>query len=210
MELSEILEHYIQQSPFAGEMEMVQLLRDVARSRNTGIAFSYEDKRSAFLLFVSGEPEGAIWLDPKGLLYGNKAVYLMKPRDIFRFYLVEEDAVERLAMVCRILDRNLLSSGSPREIPVFPPETGGVGVLVITVLKDGVTVGGMHVSVRKQGRVVGSGVTGGNGTISFRLLHGEYSCTVLDSGRVLRSYPITLHSSSATARIDLPSAGQPA
>ena len=209
MELAEILEQYIQQSPCAGEMEMEQLIRNVARSRNTGIAFSREDKRSAFLLFVRGEPEGAIWLDPKGLLFGNKAVYQMKPHDIFRLYLIEGDAVERLAMVCRILDRNLLSSGSPREIPIFTPETGGVGVLVITVLKDGATVGGIHVSVRKQGRVVGSGVTGGNGTISFRLLHGEYNCTVLDSGRVLRSYPITLHSSSASATIDLPAAGHP-
>ena len=62
----------------------------------TGIAVAKEPERELYLAFINGEPEGAIYIDEKGTLYGDKAVMMLTDRESYVLYEVAADIVETL------------------------------------------------------------------------------------------------------------------
>jgi len=163
----------------------------VASSQNlNGIAVSKEDEQEYYLAFVNGEPEGAIFIDEKGTLYGDNAVMLITGRERVHLYEVSPDIVQAVVMGCRIFEKTRLKTSMGSSIPEFGKKSSGLGVLNLTLLHDGVPVNGVRVSIRREGKIVGSDITTQDGTVGFRVLFGEYECIVQDRNSAITTVPV--------------------
>jgi len=175
----EIMESLIAAAAGEGPSFVQALLQKARAKRVCGIARSVQKDPRWYLLFLAGEPEGAVLNERKGMLFGNTAVYLLKGTEQFNFYPLDVPVVERLILGCRIHDRNILNRMLPSDIPqVAPVKEGGAGVFSMKVVKGEVPLHGLRVSIRKGGQVVGNDFTSREGKVSFRLLFDRYECVV--------------------------------
>ncbi|MDD5142962.1 hypothetical protein [Methanoregula sp.] len=156
-----------------------------------GLAVARGDGAIGCLAFVRGEPEGAIFSDENGDLFGDKAVILVTRMDQFTLYEVKPDIAEALVMGCRVFDATRLRQGLSKAIPEIGVKSEGVGRLTVVLMKNHEPQQGVRLSIRKDGRVLGSDFTDGTGSAGFRLMHGDYECIVQDRSRQIRVF--TLH-----------------
>jgi hypothetical protein len=209
MSLTDALEEYLRLTPDGGGVDPLDvLLRKCEESRLSGIAVSHGHSSRSFIIFVNGIPEGAVYSDISGPLYGNKAALLMRGADAFSLHPADSSAMDRVAMSCRVLDKNLivptLMADDPSLIiPTRTIQSPGMAVLTIEVRRGGMPDQGIHISIRREGRVLGSGVTTENGIASFRLFFGTYQCVVLDASGVIRHFPVTFHGGDHHETIEL-------
>lgn len=191
----EILESLIGASGGEGPASVQSLLQIARKNNLCGIARAADKDQKWYILFLDGEPEGAVLNDSKGMLFGNKAVYLLKGTEQFSFFPAERAVVERLVLGCRIFDQNILNRILPRDIPQMTPiREGGAGVFAMKVEKNGQPVNGLRVSIRKDGQIVGNDFTNREGKVSFRLLFGRYECVVHLRDLSTRVYDFEFHS----------------
>jgi hypothetical protein len=61
----------------------------------------------------------------------------------------------------------------------------------------------MRVSIRKDGKIVGSDTTTGNGEVSFRVMYGNYTCLVQDRSQTVTHFQITFDESHPSHILDL-------
>lgn len=72
----------------------------------------------AFLIFMKGEPEGGIYIDRSGVLYGDRSVLFLKNSQNFTFYPTEPDMIaNRFVTGCRIYDKSHLRVPASNPIP---------------------------------------------------------------------------------------------
>ena len=177
----EVLEAVIQASQGRGPYPMGDLLAEARGLTASGVAVAQEKGQKWYLLFLAGEPEGAILADRKGNLYGNKAVYLLKGSEQFLFYEANPEVVDRIVLICRVFDKRALARRLAGEIPEMTRKVeGGVGTFSMQVTRNGLPVPRYSVTIRKGGQVVGSDMTSDEGKVSFRLLFGRYECVISD------------------------------
>jgi hypothetical protein len=98
-------------------------------------------------------------------------------------------------MGCRIFDKNRLKKTIPAAVPEIGGPSGGIGTLSITLKKEGILQNGIRVSIRKDGKIVGSDVTTNNGTVGFRVAFGTYDCIIQDKAQLITKYRITFDES---------------
>jgi hypothetical protein len=79
----------------------------------------------------------------------------------------------------------------------------GMGVLKLIILKDTVPQNGVNVSVRSQGKILGSDITTDEGDVSFKLTHGKYECIVMDRAQMLTTFFIKFDDSTSKITLDL-------
>lgn len=194
MELDEFLTQCIKARTSEGPFGMNELKKFAAEDKTSGIGVAVTDKGTVYLLFASGEPQGAVEIDRTGMLIGDKAVYLLKGNEIFSFYRVEREIIEQWILTCRIFDKSHLNSNLSPNIPIIERRNEGMGAFGIRVLKENVPQSGLHVSVRKQGRVLGSDVTTPDGKAYFKLLFGEYDVVIMDRDKKIQIFPVKVHS----------------
>jgi hypothetical protein len=200
----EILDSLIAESAGDGPAS-VQALLQMARSKGVyGIARAVERDQRYYILFFAGEPDGAVFNDRKGMLFGNKALYILKGTEQFTFYPVDRAIIERIILGCRIFDRNILDRMLPSDIPqVTPKREGGAGVFAMRVVKEGKPVSGQRVSIRKGGQIVGNDFTSAEGRVSFRLLYDRYECVVHLRDLSTRVYEFEFHPGLLNQVVDL-------
>ncbi len=203
--ISEFIKAIVETTPSEGFFRLPQLMTFCTSESASGIGISREkDGSEIFLLFIAGEPQGAVFNDKVGTLCGDIAVFRLRGTELFSFHPVDPAKVEECALGCRVYDRSHLKGNPPVEIPhLSRREAGGIGILAITVLKRSVPQAGLHVSIRKDGQIVGSDITAATGKASFRLLFGEYECVIMDRDHTLRQYPVTFGSPEILYAIDL-------
>jgi hypothetical protein len=155
-----------------------------------GIAVAVSDDREFYLALVGGEPEGAILIDEKGTLYGDKAVMLLSGNERFKLYEVEPDLVESMVMRSRILEKGHIRRSTMEVVPEIGKKSDGLGVLSVAVWRNGKPQNGIRVSIRKDGQILGDDVTTQNGTVGFKLLYGTYDCIVLDRAMMISTSSI--------------------
>lgn len=180
MDLAEALKFLVDSTPSSGSYPLDQLIRDMCESRMDGIGVSERDQRRFFLLFLKGEPKGAIFVDDKGVLYGDKAMLLLRGSEIFSFHDASGDSVARYVSVSRIFDESHLRHLFTKPIPSIAKKSEALGVLTLRIVRGGIPQAGFHVSVRKSGMMLGNAVTLEDGIVSFRLFHGAYECALMD------------------------------
>ena len=176
---AEIIETLIREATPEGVFPYSDLFRAAHDAHCDGVAISSGSRKKNYILFLDGNPEGAVLTDSKGELYGDKAIYLMEQNDQFTLYRLKPIVVERIIFTCRIYDKSHLTcqhSLAPAEIG---KKTEGVGRAVIALKKEGVALPGFPIRIRKEGQIVASDRTDADGLVSFRLLYGKYEVVIV-------------------------------
>lgn len=185
----EILESLLSGVSGQGPFSLKEMLAHAGTQASSGVGVTGEKKERWYILFLKGEPEGAILADSRGNLYGNKAVYLLKGTERFRFYPADSGVIERLVLSSRIFDKKILDRKLPGDIPEMVIKTeSGVGLFSMQVTKNGVPQPGRRVTIRKLGQITGSDTTNGEGKVSFKLLFGRYECIIMNPDLSTRVY----------------------
>lgn len=203
MELEEFISSNIKERIAEGPFGMNDLKTFVMDEKKSGIAVAVIERGTVYILFVSGEPQGAVEIDKTGMLIGDKAVFLLKGNEMFSFYRADREVVEQRVLTCRIFNKSHLNSNLSPNIPIIERKNEGMGSFGIRVMKDNIPQPGLHVSIRKQGRVLGSDVTTGEGKAYFKVLFGDYDIVVMDREKKIQIFPVKVHSGGREEHISL-------
>ena len=117
--------------------------------------------------------------------------------------VVKPDIVEAVVMGCRIFEKSHLRKNINYVIPEIGKKSQGIGLLSLVLQRDRVPENGVRVSIRKDGKVVGSDVTTDDGSVGFRVLHGDYDCIVQDRNQQITSFHIKFSEANPKIILDL-------
>jgi hypothetical protein len=189
MKIQELIGTILAGSTRLGTFTLSELIRFTQSKSTNGIAVAVRENREFDLAILDGEPEGAILLDEKGTLYGDKAVMLLTGTEMFELYDVKRDLVEAVVMGCRILEKGHIRKSSMDMIPEIGRKSDGLGVLSVAVQRNGEPQNGVRVTIRKEGQMITNDITT-NGTVDFKLLYGKYDCVVQDRAMMISTFHI--------------------
>jgi hypothetical protein len=198
MKIHEILENILQGSRYLGTFELPELLQFAATHGVHGIAVFTGGGKELYIAFQGGEAEGAVYIDEKGVLFGDTAVLMITPKEKYVLNENNPEVIEALVMGSRIFDKNRLKKTTSYDVPEIRGPSGGIGILSIVLVKGGDPQNGIRVSLRKDGRIVGSDITTNDGTVTFRVAHGAYDCIVQDKMQTVTKYRIEFDASHAS------------
>jgi len=201
--IHDLLDNIIKGSKYVGVFPLHELFSFASAGRSNGIAASKENEREHYLAFIDGEAEGAIYIDDKGSLYSDKAVLMISGQEKFEFYTVNPDIVEAVVMGSRIFEKMHLKKRLPSLIPEIGKKSEGMGVLTVTIMRDTIPQNGFNISIRDEGKILGSDVTTGQGTASFKLKYGKYNCIVRDRSQNMTTFYISFDESKSKILLDL-------
>jgi hypothetical protein len=201
--IHDLLENIFKGSKYVGGYTLHDLFQYTSLRRTNGIAVAKESNHENYLAFIDGEAEGAIYIDETGSLYSDKAVMMIKGHEKFELYDVKPDVVDAVVMGSRIFEKTHLRKSSPSVIQEIGKKSEGMGVLRLTILKDNVPQNGVNVSVRSQGKILGSDITTDEGDVSFKLTYGKYECIVMDRAQTLTSFFIKFDDPNSKIPLDL-------
>ena len=201
--IHDLLENIFKSSKYVGIFTLHDLFQYASLRRTNGIAVAKENDHENYLALVDGDPEGAIYIDENGSLYSDKAVMMIKGHEKFEFYEVKPDVVDAVVMGSRIFEKTHLRKSLPSVIPEIGKKSEGIGVLRLTIQKDKIPQNGVSVSVRRQGKILGSDITTDDGNVSFKLTYGKYECTVMDRAQTLTTFHIRFNESTSRIVLDL-------
>ncbi len=181
MDINDLMGEILQQSTCEGCFTLDELLHYGTIHSSTGIGVSKEEEHTFFLVFSSGEPNGAMFVDEKGTLFGDSAVLRLTGREEFELFPVMTPIADALVSRCRIFEKSHLKKNGRLDIPTIgTPTRQRVGILCLTVRNGRAPLAGAHVAIRKGKVVMTSDVTDSGGRVCFRLLNGRYMCVVSD------------------------------
>ena len=201
--IHDLLENIVKGSKFMGIFTLHDLFEVTSSQRSNGIAVAKENEREYYLAFIDGEAEGAIYIDDKGSLYSDKAVLMISGHEKFEFYDVKPDIIDAVVMGSRIFEKMHLKKSLPSLIPEIGKKSEGMGVLTLTIQKDAIPQNGFTVSIRSEGKILGSDITTDEGTVSFKLQHGKYSCIVMDRSQNMTTFYVSFDESKTKILLDL-------
>ena len=190
MKIQELIGTLLAGSTRLGTFTLSEMLRLTQSKSMSGIAVSRFSDREFDLAILEGEPEGAILIEEKGTLYGDKAVMLLTGTEKFDLYEVKQDLVEAVVMGCRILEKGHIRKSGMDMIPEIGRKSDGLGVLSVAVQRNGEPQNGVRVSIRKEGQMITNDITTDNGTVDFKLLYGKYDCVVQDRAMMISTFHI--------------------
>jgi hypothetical protein len=196
MKLQDMIDTILKRSQSLGTYPLPELFRFATKDSVNGIAVSRENEKQQYLAILAGEAEGAIFIDDKGTLYGDKAVMLITGVEPFTLYDVNPELVDAVVAGCRIFEKFHLKKGDTYEIPEFGKKNAGLGVFTLTIQQNNEPQNGIRVSIRKEGKVVGSDVTTRNGSVGFKLMLGNYDVVVQDRNQHLTTFHVRFEESS--------------
>jgi hypothetical protein len=203
--IHDLLENIFKGSKYVGIFTLHDLFQYTSLRKTNGIAAAKEGDHENFLAFIDGEAEGAIYIDESGSLYSDKAVMMIKGHEKFELYDVKPDVADAVVMGSRIFEKEHLRKSVPSVIQEIGKKSEGIGVLKLTIVKDKIPQNGVSVSVRSQGKILGSDITTDEGDVSFKLMHGKYECIVMDRVQTLTTFFIKFGDSNSKIILDLDS-----
>ena len=203
MDIQELLENILKGSKYLGTFSLAEMLTFAASRHLNAVAVAKEGNSKYYLAFLNGEPEGALYVDNEGALFGDKAVVHIRAGRNYVLCDVRPDIIDALVMGCRIFDKGHIRKNITYMVPEIGEKSQGIGVITISVLREKIAQNGMRVSVRKDGKIVGSDTTTGKGEVSFRVMHGDYTCLVQDRSQTVTHFPIIFDESHTTHILDL-------
>lgn len=203
MKIQDMIDSVLKGSQPLGAFPLPELFRFAEKGTVNGIAVATGNEKQQYLAFLAGEAEGAIFIDDKGTLYGDKAVMLITGVESFTLYEVHPELVDAVVAGCRIFEKSHLKKGNNYEIPAFGKQNAGLGVFTLVILRNDEPQNGVRVSLRKEGKVVGSDVTTQDGRVGFKLMHGKYDVIVQDRSQQLTTFHVTFAESSAQKILQL-------
>lgn len=203
MEIKDLRDMLQKESQYLEGLSLAELLRLASTRQLDGIAVAKSDNTEMYIAFLSGEPEGAIYIDDKGTFYGDKATVLIQGNETFTLWYVKADLVRALVMGCRIYEKAYIKTSSTYKVPNIGVKSTGIGVLSITILDKNIPKNGVRVSIRKEGMTVGSDFTTDTGSVGFRLMYGDYSCIIEDRAHGVSTFPLRFDRTNTHIVLDL-------
>ncbi len=204
MDVRGLIDEIIGRSTYLGNSSLDEMLRHATERTISGLGVAGNGNAIFVLAVVGGEPEGALFADEKGSLFGDKAVLQIDGSEEFRLYQVALPVLDALVARCRIYDRSHLKKSALADIPTI--ESGmqqRIGVLCLTVVNHGRPVGGVHVSLRKGKLVIATDMTTSDGSVCFKLLSGRYTCIVSDKTGDLTRFVIDFAEARHESVVDI-------
>jgi hypothetical protein len=205
--IKDLIENTLKGSKYLGTFTLPELFRFSETGSVSGIAIAKEGGRELYLSFIDGEAEGAIYVDKKGELYGDKAVMMITGHEKFVLYGIKPDNVEAVVVGCRILEKIHLRKNVTTVIPEIGKKSQGIGHLRMIILRDRVPQKGSLVSIRRAGKIDGSDVTTEDGSVGFRVMYGDYDCIVQDRNQRITSTHIKFSEATPEIILDLRNPG---
>ena len=204
MDINGLMDEILLQSAYEGCFTLDELLHYSTVHSLTGIGASKEQTQAFFLVLLGGEPDGAIFVDEKGTLFGDTAILHLTGREEFELHRVAPPIADALVARCRIFEKSHLKKNGRLEIPTIgTPNRQRVGVLCLTVQDSRAPLAGAHVSIRKGKLVITSDVTDSGGRVCFRLLNGRYMCVVSDRAGERTRCIIEFHEPQVETCVDI-------
>lgn len=203
MEIPEMLDRILKGSQYLGTFSFPDILSLSAVRQLNAIAVAKKGNQEYYLAIVKGEPEGAIFLDPDGALFGDNAVVRFRTDMEYTLNEVKPDIIDALVMGCRIFEKGHIQKSLSCGLFEIGEKSEGVGIVTVQVRKEKIPCNGIRVSLRKNGKILGSDVTTANGEVSFRVMHGTYTCIVYDSSHSVMHFRITFDESHSFHIIDI-------
>jgi hypothetical protein len=203
MKIKDMLATLLNDAPVLGTFTSAELFRFAKAGNVNGIAVTHDEDRHLYLVIVNGEAEGAIYFDEKGELFGDKAVMLIRGQEKFTLHDVQKDLVDAVAMGCRVFDKSHLRANTSYELPEFGTRSAGIGHLTLVVEQDHVPQNGIRVSIRKDGKIVGSDVATQDGSVGFRVMYGNYDIILQDRNQTVTTRRIKFDESRPKIILEL-------
>ena len=197
MKIQNMIDTILTESQPLGTFPLPELINFAETGRINGIAASRESDKQQYLAILAGEVEGAIFIDEKGTLFGDNAVMLITGVESFTLYGVNAERVNAIVAGCRIFEKTRMKTGNIKEIPEFGKKNAGLGVFTLTIRRNNEPQNGVRVSIRKEGKVVGSDVTTEDGSVGFKLMHGKYEVIVQDRNQQITTFPVQFEEASS-------------
>ena len=197
MKIQKMIDTILTESQPLGTFPLPELISFAETGRINGIAASRENDKQQYFAILAGEVEGAIFIDEKGTLFGDNAVMLITGIESFTLYGVNPDLVNAVVAGCRIFEKTRMKKGNIKEIPEFGKKNAGLGVFALTIQRNNEPQNGVRVSIRKEGKIVGSDVTTEDGSVGFKLMHGKYEVIVQDRNQQITTFPVQFEESSS-------------
>ncbi|MDD1724953.1 MAG: response regulator [Methanospirillum sp.] len=187
------LNFIIENTPPSGTWPLPELIREMKMQKANGIASTTgPEGYRAFLIFVRGDPEGGIYIDRSGVLYGDRSILFLKNSNQFTFYPTEQEISTRFVTGCRIYDKSHLRIPASNPIPEISSVRKGIGNIIIDIIKDNLPAAGLRVTVKSGGKIVGNDVTSPQGQTTFQLLYGSYTGVIHTDTEIIRSFNFTI------------------
>ncbi|MDD4567388.1 hypothetical protein L21_0339 [Methanoculleus chikugoensis] len=204
MDINDLMSEILRQSTSEGHFTLDELLHYSSSNPMTGIGVSEEKGHSFFLFFSEGEPDGAMFVDAKGTLFGDSAVLRLTGEEEFELFTVTAPIVDALVSRCRIFDKSHLKKNGRLDIPTLgTPNQQRIGMLYLIVRDGRMPLAGAHVAIRKGKLVMTSDVTDSKGKVCFRLLNGRYMCVVSDRIGERARRIVEIHEPQVEAYVDI-------
>lgn len=203
MELRELLENILKGSKYLGTFSLQDMLTFASSRHLNAIAVAKDARREYYLAFLNGEPEGAIYMDADGELFGDNAVVHIRAGRNYVLCDVKGDIIDALVMGCRIFEKGHIRKNITYTMPEIGKKSEGIGVITLSVRREKRPLNGVRVSLRKDGKIVGSDITTGKGEVSFRVMRGEYTCIVQERSQTVTHFQIMFDETHPSHVLDL-------
>jgi hypothetical protein len=203
MQIADLFDQVISNSEYAGNFEFDKLLEHMHTTLQSGLGIEENGSKNFILIFVKGEPEGAALIEDSGMLFGDKAIYLLKQNEIFKLFLVESEFAESLAARCKVYDKSHLKKILSKDLPTLGGNFQSLGKLCVVVKKENILQSGMRVSLRKGRQVLASDITAGDGRACFKVMNGAYDCVILDREQKSYKFRVEFNDAFSESEINL-------
>jgi hypothetical protein len=203
MKIKDLIENILKGSQYLGTFNLPEMFSFAKAGSVNGIAVAKDSGAELYLALISGEPEGAIYIDEKGELYSDKAVMMVTGHENFVLCEVKPDVVEAVVMGCRIFEKSHLRKSINYVLPEIGRKSQGMGVLNLVIRRDREPQNGVRVSIRRDGKNVGSDVTTDDGSVGFKVLYGDYDCIVQDRNQKITSFQIKFNETNPKNILEL-------
>ena len=199
------LNFIIENTKPSGSWPLTALFIEMKSRNMTGIASATGPEGfRAFLIFINGEPEGGIYIDRTGVLYGDRSVLFLKKDLMFTFYPTEFEVANRFVTGCRIFDKSHLRVAASKPLPEISSVRKGIGNITIDLMKNGLPPAGLRVTIKSGGKIVGNDVTSAKGQVTFQLLYGSYTGVIHTELKIIKTFPFRVEKPEMLFPVEVP------
>ena len=202
-EIIQIIDEVLSTSTYVASYSFPELLEYAISHAMNGIGVHDENDRKLYVVFEGGSPEGVIFSDSKGALFGDKAAILLTGTESFELFSVSQSIVNALASRCRIFDRSHVKKRLDDNLPSFGGIHRSPGILCLTLAREGVPQPGIRVSIKKGRQIIASDITTTDGKVCFKLLNGTYDCMAVDRSQEMYTFMVDFNDRYAESVIEI-------
>ena len=150
MDLQELLENSLKHSKYQGTYSLADLLTHAASRQLNAVAVAKEGNSKYYLAFLNGEPEGALYVDADGALFGDKAVVHIRGGRDYVLCDAKPDVIDALVMGCRIFEKEHIRKNIMYMVPEIGRKSQGIGVVTLSVRREKKPQNGVRVSSQER------------------------------------------------------------